>query len=114
MKFPAFVVARSIAGRLSSFCMQLCVNEIAQHKLELTLRDFVSVLFFLPPHGMCRRHQEKLPTHIVRSQRTEDPYRDYDQRYMRWELWMFAGSLVALHQITPVRDSMSKVKYRRI
>ena len=49
--------------------MQLCVNEIVQHKLALTWGDFVSEFFFLAPHGMCRRDQEKRPAGIVRNQR---------------------------------------------
>ena len=63
---------------------------------------------------MCKRHQEKHPAHIVRDQRTEQ---GYGQGYMRWELGKpFRIQEASLHYtpITPVKDSMSKVKYRRI
>ena len=67
---------------------------IAQHKLALTSgsSSFASVLFFFAPHGMYRRHQEKHPAHIVRNGcREQGVY----QRYMRWELALLAGCLVA-------------------
>ena len=72
-KFSANVVDGTITGLLSSFWMQLVVNEVvlAQHKLATLTSgssSFVSILFFFPPQGMYRRHQEKHPSRIVRNQ----------------------------------------------
>ena len=75
--------------------MQLRVNEIAlaQHILALTSGSSVSVLFFLAPHGMCRRDQEKCPAGIVRhgNQRTERGAGPYQ----RLQSAMWAGHLDA-------------------
>ena len=96
----AGVVVGTIVDGLSSFWTQLYVNEIAQHKLALTSGSFFSVLFFLAPHGMRRRHQEKHPVDIVRNQRTQQgvyvrskTQHCYDQGYMRRELGMPCGLL---------------------
>jgi hypothetical protein len=43
----AIVVAGTIAGLLSGFWMQLCVNDIAYHNLSLTSGSFVLVRFSL-------------------------------------------------------------------
>ena len=53
--------------------MQLCVNEIAQHKWVLTSGSStgISVLCSFAPHGIRRRHQEKHPANIVPNQHTE-------------------------------------------
>jgi hypothetical protein len=45
----AIVVAGTIAGLLSGFWMQLCVNEIAYHNLSLTSGSFVLVRFSCTP-----------------------------------------------------------------
>ena len=72
---------------------------VAHHKLALTSGGFVSVLFFLSPHGMCRRRQEKLPALIVRNQRTEQGVGPYQGRASLRPTIYGVGTF----QITPIR-----------
>ena len=120
----ANVVSGTTASGLSRFWMQLCVNEIAQHKLMLTSRSVVSLLFFFAPHGMCRRNQEKHPADIVVVRR---------QLKEQGVIGFFQGAVIvrlrpAIYKvgiwdtcrkpcggprwITPYRGSVSKVRYR--
>ena len=111
-----------MAGGVSNIWMQLYVNEIVQHKLALTSGVFVSLLFFLAPHGICRRRKEKPPGDIVRNQcrarctpllsRSEVTTKDI----RGGNLGSYAESLVASRCITPdiLVDSMSEVKNKRI
>ena len=100
--------------------MQPCVNEIAQHKLMLTPGSIVSLLFFFPLHGMCRRNQEKHPANIVvRSQRKEQGVIGLFQGAVTVKLrpaiykvgfWdTCRKSRSGPRCITPYRGSMSKV-----
>ena len=67
--------------------MQLCVNQLAQHKLALTSGRFVSLIFFLAPHGMYRWHQVKHPALIVRNQRTEQGVSTKARLAMTNDIW---------------------------
>jgi len=77
--FPVAVIYSLVVGaavwefsdnfRMKSV-LRAIASELAQHKLVPTSTGSVSVLGFLTPHGMGRRHQEEQPTPIVRNQCT--------------------------------------------
>ena len=115
IKFSADV--GTMAGGVSNIWMQLYVNEIVQHKLALTSGVFVSLLFFLAPHGICRRRKEKPPGDIVGNQRKEQSVRPcqgaarLQTKMYEVGTWMPCGKPRC---ITPDIDSMSEVKNKRI
>ena len=101
-----------MAGGVSDIWMQLCVNEIPQHKLVLTSGAFISVLFFLTPLHAPMTQGETVGRHN-RNQRKEQGI-DHYQGAARLQPMIF-GMLCRKPRCIDIYPTwMSNVKYKRI